>query len=39
MQISQIATMLGYSDQSSYTRACRRWYGVSPRQLRARRRR
>jgi AraC-like DNA-binding protein len=38
MQLSQIATMLGYSEQSSYTRACQRWYGESPRQLRARRR-
>lgn len=38
MQASQIATMLGYSEQSSYTRACRRWYGQSPRQLLARRR-
>ena len=37
MQASQIATMLGYSEQSSYTRACRRWYGESPRQLLARR--
>lgn len=37
MQISQIATALGYSETSSYTRACRRWYGESPRQLRARR--
>lgn len=37
LQISQIATMLGYSEQSSYTRACRRWYGESPRQLRTRR--
>jgi AraC-like DNA-binding protein len=37
MQASQIATMLGYSEQSSYARACRRWYGESPRQLAARR--
>lgn len=37
LQISEIATMLGYSEQSSYTRACRRWYGESPRRLRARR--
>ena len=37
LHISQIATMLGYSEQSSYTRACRRWYGESPRHLRARR--
>jgi AraC-like DNA-binding protein len=38
LQASQIATMLGYSEQSSYARACRRWYGESPRQLAARRR-
>ena len=37
-QVAEIASMLGYSEQSSYTRACRRWYGESPRQLRARRR-
>lgn len=37
MQASQISTMLGYSEQSSYARACRRWYGESPRQLAARR--
>ncbi|WP_338811377.1 AraC family transcriptional regulator ligand-binding domain-containing protein (plasmid) [Agrobacterium leguminum] len=33
LRISQIATTLGYSEQSSYVRACRRWYGVAPRQL------
>lgn len=33
LQVSQIAEMLGYSEQSSYSRACRRWYGKSPRQL------
>ena len=38
MQVSRIASSLGYSEQSSYTRACRRWYGEWPRQLRARRR-
>lgn len=38
LQICEIATMLGYSEQSSYTRACQRWYGESPRQLLARRR-
>ena len=37
LQISEIANMLGYSEQSSYTRACRRWYGESPRYLRTRR--
>lgn len=38
LQVSQIAARLGYSEQSSYTRACRRWHGESPRQLIARRR-
>jgi AraC-like DNA-binding protein len=38
MPVSAIASELGYFEQSSYTRACRRWYGESPRQLRARRR-
>ena len=38
MQVSQIAALLGYSEQSSYARACRRWYGESPRQLIERRR-
>lgn len=37
MQVAQIANMLGYSEQSSYSRACRRWYGESPRQLITRR--
>lgn len=36
-QASQIATMLGYAEQSGYSRACRRWFGESPRQLIARR--
>lgn len=38
MQASQISTMLGYAEQSSFSRACRRWYDESPRQLLARRR-
>lgn len=38
LQAGQIATMLGYTEQSSYARACRRWYGESPRQLIERRR-
>jgi AraC-like DNA-binding protein len=36
IQVSQIARALGYSEQSSYTRACRRWYGESPHQLKVR---
>lgn len=31
----QIATMVGFSAQSTLTRAVRRWFGSSPRQLRA----
>lgn len=32
-QVAPIATILGYSEQSGYSRACRRWYGQTPRQL------
>ncbi len=32
--LMQIAYDLGYSDQSAFTRACRRWFGMSPRELR-----
>jgi AraC-like DNA-binding protein len=39
MSITRISSTLGYAEQSSFTRACRRWYGESPRQLVARRRR
>lgn len=38
LQASQIASTLGYAEQSSFTRACRRWYGESPRSLLKRRR-
>ncbi|MEV5848424.1 AraC family transcriptional regulator [Streptomyces sp. NPDC051985] len=34
--VAKVARALGYSEQSSYTRACRRWFGESPRQLRTR---
>ena len=34
-----VARALGYSEQSVLTRSCRRWYGVSPSELRARLRR
>lgn len=33
MQVAQIATMLGYAEQSSYSRACKRWFGQTPRAL------
>ncbi|MDV6246824.1 AraC family transcriptional regulator [Rhodococcus opacus] len=38
LQASQLASALGYAEQSSFTRACRRWYGESPRDLLKRRR-
>ncbi len=36
MPLSQVATQLGYRDQSILTRGCRRWFGTTP--LRYRRR-
>lgn len=33
---AQIALALGFSDQSAYTRAFRRWFGVAPKTYRAR---
>jgi len=37
MQASQIARAIGYAELSSFSRACRRWYGESPRELLRRR--
>ncbi|MGJ7513736.1 AraC family transcriptional regulator [Pseudomonas baetica] len=34
IKISQLADLLGYSDQSAFTRAFQRWHGQSPRQWR-----
>jgi AraC-like DNA-binding protein len=34
MSISSIAWLLGYQDASSFSHACRRWTGKSPRDLR-----
>lgn len=33
MQAAQISRALGYAEQSSFTRACRRWFGHAPRDL------
>lgn len=33
--LSQIASMLGYAEQSTLNRSCRRWFGTTPRQYRA----
>jgi AraC-like DNA-binding protein len=32
--LTQVADLLGYTSQSSFTRACRRWFGASPQALR-----
>ena len=34
MSISKIAWLLGFEDASSFSHACRRWTGKSPRELR-----
>lgn len=34
MSLSQIASALGYSEHAALTRACRRWYGRTPAELR-----
>lgn len=35
MHLSQIAGLLGYTEQSALNRSCRRWFGMTPRQYRA----
>lgn len=35
LQIGQIAGLLGYAEQSTLNRACRRWFGTTPRAYRA----
>ena len=32
--LSQIGEMLGYAEASAFTRACRRWFGKAPREVR-----
>lgn len=34
LSLSEISNLLGFADQSVLTRACQRWFGASPRQLR-----
>ncbi len=34
LPMTRIAESLGYTSQTSFTRACQRWFGTSPRQLR-----
>jgi AraC-like DNA-binding protein len=35
LQLHQIAGLLGYAEQSTLNRSCRRWFGQTPRQYRA----
>ncbi len=35
LQLSQIAGLLGYTEQSTLNRSCRRWFAKTPRQFRA----
>jgi AraC-like DNA-binding protein len=35
LHLSQIAGLLGYTEQSALNRSCRRWFGKTPRQIRA----
>jgi AraC-like DNA-binding protein len=35
LHLSQIATLLGYTEQSTFNRSCRRWFAKTPRQYRA----
>ena len=34
LSVSAMAMLLGYSEVSAFSRACRRWFGISPRQWR-----
>ena len=34
LSLTQVALMLGYSEQAALTRSCRRWYGCTPSALR-----
>jgi AraC-like DNA-binding protein len=35
LQLGQVAGLLGYAEQSTLNRSCRRWFGKTPRQYRA----
>ena len=35
LHLGQIAGLLGYAEQSTLNRSCRRWFGMTPRQYRA----
>jgi AraC-like DNA-binding protein len=35
LQLNQVASLLGYAEQSTLNRSCRRWFGKTPREYRA----
>ncbi len=35
LHLNQISALLGYAEQSSFNRSCRRWFSMTPRQYRA----
>ena len=35
LQLGQIAGLLGYTEQSTFNRSCRRWFGMTPGDYRA----
>jgi AraC-like DNA-binding protein len=35
LHLGQISALLGYAEQSTFNRSCRRWFGKTPRQYRA----
>ncbi len=35
LHLGQIASLLGYTEQSAFNRSCRRWFGKTPREYRA----
>jgi len=36
LPLTQITALLGYSEQSAFARSCRRWFDMTPREVRAR---
>lgn len=34
LPLSQVSGLLGYSEQSAFNRACQRWFGMTPKQVR-----
>lgn len=36
LELSQITGLLGYAEQATFTRACKAWFGVTPREYRKR---